>query len=185
MRKTKIICTIGPKTAPFEVLSQLAQNGMNIARLNMSHGTYEWHRDVIKHLKTLNKKTESSLAILLDTKGPEVRTGDIKRDILLQKGDTLVLTIRRQPELEPYCVEVNYDGFVTDVTLGDIILIDGGMLSLKVLDISPTDVRCECLDDGFLASRRHLNIRGKSADLPSITKKDWQDIEFIQIYGLT
>ncbi len=178
MRKTKIICTIGPKTAPFEVLSQLAQNGMNIARLNMSHGTYEWHEDVIKHLKTLNKKKESSLAILLDTKGPEVRTGDVKSNILLQRGDTLVLTIRRQPELEPYCVEVNYDGFVTDVTLGDIILIDGGMLSLKVLDISQTDVTCECLDDGFLGSRRHVNIRGKSADLPSITEKDWQDINF-------
>ena len=178
MRKTKIICTIGPKTFPFTTLKQLAANGMNIARLNMSHGTHKWHKDVIKHIKTINEKTGSSIAILLDTKGPEIRTGDVGRDIVLYRGDTLTLTIRRQAELEPYCVEVNYDGFVTDVALGDIVLIDGGMLALKVIDISTTDIRCKCLDDGILNSRRHVNIRGKSADLPSITEKDWRDIDF-------
>ena len=178
MRKTKIICTIGPKTSPFAILKQLAENGMNIARLNMSHGIHKWHKDVIKHIKTINEKTGSSVAILLDTKGPEIRTGDVGRDIVLYKGDTLTLTIRRQAELEPYCVEVSYDGFVTDVALGDIVLIDGGMLALKVIDISTTDIRCKCLDDGILSSRRHVNIRGKSADLPSITEKDWQDIDF-------
>ena len=90
----------------------------------------------------------------------------------------LTLTIRRQAELEPYCVEINYDGFVHDVAVDDIVLIDGGMLSLKVKNISQTDIECECLDDGVLGSRRHVNIRGKSADLPSITDKDWQDIAF-------
>ncbi len=178
IRKTKIVCTIGPETSPFAILKKLVQNGMNVARLNMSHGTHQWHKGVIKHLKTINEKTGSSVAILLDTKGPEVRTGDVKRDIILHKGDTLTLTIRRQAELEPYCVEINYDGFVTDVVLGDIVLIDGGMLSLKVVHISQTDIQCECLDDGVLNSRRHVNIRGKSADLPSITEKDWQDIAF-------
>ena len=151
---------------------------MNIARLNMSHGTHKWHGDVIKHIKTINRKTGSSVAILLDTKGPEVRTGDVSRDIVLCKGDSITLTIRRQAELEPYCVEISYDGFVTDVALGDIVLIDGGMLSLKVINITSTDIECECLDDGILGSRRHVNIRGKSADLPSITEKDWQDIHF-------
>lgn len=178
IRKTKIVCTIGPKTSPFATLKQLAENGMNVARLNMSHGTHKWHRDVIKHIKTINEKTGSSVAILLDTKGPEVRTGDVSRDIVLHKGDTLTLTIRRQAELESYCVEINYDGFVTDVALGDIVLIDGGMLTLKVINITQTDINCECLDDGVLNSRRHVNIRGKSADLPSITEKDWQDIAF-------
>lgn len=178
IRKTKIICTIGPKTSPFVILKQLVENGMNVARLNMSHGTHEWHKGVIKHIKTINEKTGSSVAILLDTKGPEVRTGDVSRDIVLRKGDTLTLTIRRQAELEPYCVEINYDGFVTDVALGDIVLIDGGMLNLKVINITETDIKCECLDDGVLNSRRHVNIRGKSADLPSITEKDWQDIAF-------
>lgn len=178
MRKTKIICTIGPVSSPFAILNQLAENGMNVARLNMSHGTHTWHENVIKHVKTINEKTGKSVAILLDTKGPEIRTGDVKRDIVLHKGETLTLTIRRQAELEPYCVEINYDGFVNDVAVDDIVLIDGGMLSLKVKNISQTDIECECLDDGVLSSRRHVNIRGKSADLPSITDKDWQDIAF-------
>lgn len=177
-RKTKIVCTIGPATSAFTILKQLVENGMNVARLNMSHGTHTWHSEVIKHVKTINEQTGSSVAILLDTKGPEVRTGDVKSDIVLRKGETVTLTIRRQAELEPYCVEINYDGFVSDVALGDIVLIDGGMLSLKVMDITQTDIRCECLDNGVLSSRRHVNIRGKSADLPSITEKDWQDIVF-------
>ena len=151
---------------------------MNVARLNMSHGTHDWHKDVITHIKTINKKTGNSVAILLDTKGPEIRTGDVKSDIVLRKGEMLTLTIRHQAELEPYCVEVSYDGFVNDVAMDDIVLIDGGMLSLKVKNISETDIECECLDDGVLGSRRHVNIRGKSADLPSITEKDWQDIAF-------
>jgi pyruvate kinase len=177
-RKTKIVCTIGPATSDFTILKQLVENGMNVARLNMSHGTHTWHSEVIKHVKTINEQTGSSVAILLDTKGPEVRTGDVKSDIVLRKGETVTLTIRRQAELEPYCVEINYDGFVSDVALGDIVLIDGGMLSLKVMNITQTDIRCECLDNGVLSSRRHVNIRGKSADLPSITEKDWQDIAF-------
>ncbi|TKB25225.1 pyruvate kinase [Desulfopila sp. IMCC35006] len=178
MRKTKIVCTIGPKTSSFEALQQLVAHGMNIARLNMSHGTHAWHREVIKNIKTINKKTGSPVALLLDTKGPEIRTGDVQRDIVLHKGDMFTLTIRRQAELEPYCVEVNYDGFVTDVTPGDIILIDGGMLALKVTAVTQTDITCRCIDGGVLGSRRHVNIRGKSADLPSITEKDWQDIAF-------
>jgi pyruvate kinase len=178
MRKTKIICTIGPRTAPFPILKQLADNGMNVVRLNMSHGSPDWHWNVIRSVRTINEKIDSTIAILLDTKGSEVRTGDVKLDLVLKKGDFLTLTIRRQAELEPYCVEVSYDGFVNEVETGDIILVDGGMISLKVKEITPTDIRCESLDDGILTSRRHLNIRGKSADLPSITEKDWQDINF-------
>ena len=178
MRKTKIICTIGPKTAPFDMLSQLADRGMNVARLNMSHGTLEWHQQVIRNIRTINKKNGMAIAILIDTRGPEVRTGDVPRDIVLKKGDLLTLTVRRQAELEPFCVEVSYDGFVNEVAVGDIVLIDGGMISLQVKEITATDVRCESLDDGLLGSRRHINVRGKSADLPSISDKDWQDINF-------
>lgn len=178
MRKTKIICTIGPKTASFSLLEQLAKSGMNIARLNMSHGTLEWHQAVIHHIKRLNRKGGTSLAILLDTKGPEVRTGDVSPDIVLRAGDRLTLTVRHQAVLEANCVEVSYDGFINDVAEGDIVLIDGGMLSLKVAAIQGKDIVCTSLDDGVLTSRRHLNIRGKSADLPSITEKDWQDIRF-------
>ncbi|HIJ91281.1 MAG: pyruvate kinase [Desulfobulbaceae bacterium] len=178
MRNTKIICTIGPRTASFEMLKQLTEHGMNVARLNMSHGSHEWHRTVIHHLKRLNKKLGGAVAILLDTKGPEVRTGDVSRDVVLKKGEQLVLTVRRQAELEANTVEVSYDGFVNEVEVDDTVLIDGGMISLKVRRIADKDIYCECLDDAVLTSRRHVNIRGKSADLPSITDKDWQDIKF-------
>lgn len=178
MRNTKIICTIGPGTASFEMLKQLAENGMNVARLNMSHGSYDWHRTVIHHIKRLNKKMGGALAIILDTKGPEVRTGDVSRDLPLKKGDQLILTVRRQAELEVNTVEVSYDGFVDEVEVGDTVLIDGGMISLKVRRIADKDIYCESLDDAVLTSRRHVNIRGKSADLPSITDRDWEDIRF-------
>lgn len=160
------------------MLLELAEKGMNVARLNMSHGSLEWHRNVIQSIRRVNKTIGTTIAILLDTRGPEVRTGDVGRDLALRKGDMLTLTIRRQAELEPYCVEVSYDGFVNEVEAGDIVLIDGGMISLMVKRVTEMDVQCECLDDGVLTSRRHLNIRGKSADLPSITGKDWQDINF-------
>ena len=178
MRQTKIICTIGPATASSEMLRELAENGMNVARLNMSHGSHVWHGEVISHLKRLNQKLGMAVAILLDTKGPEVRTGDLSRDLPLRRGDQLVLTVRRQAELEPYTVEVSHDNFVNEVAVGDTVLIDGGMLTLKVQEIVGKDIRCRCLDDGLLSSRRHVNIRGKSAHLPSITAKDWQDIRF-------
>ncbi len=178
MRKTKIICTIGPKTETYAMLKGMAKQGMNVARLNMSHGHHDWHGQVIDHIKRLNRKEKSGVAVLLDTKGPEIRTGDVSPDIQLYRGDNFIFTTRRQPVLEPDCVEVSYDGFVDDVAVGDIILVDGGMLSFEVVQKTGLDVHCESLDDGVLGSRRHLNIRGKSADLPSITKKDWHDIEF-------
>ncbi|PLX49707.1 MAG: pyruvate kinase [Desulfobulbaceae bacterium] len=178
LRKTKIVCTIGPRTASYEMLKKLALGGMNIARLNMSHGDHGWHGRVINHLKRINRKEESGVAILLDTKGPEIRTGDVSPDIHLKSGDTLTFTVRRKAVLEERCVEVSYDGFIDDVALDDIILVDGGMLHLQVISKGASDIICRSLDDGLLGSRRHLNIRGKSADLPSITDKDRADIAF-------
>ncbi len=178
MRKTKIVCTIGPRTETYEMLKTMACRGMNIARLNMSHGDHGWHAQVIHHLKRINRKVGTTVAILLDTKGPEIRTGDVNPDIPLKKGDSLTFTIRREAVLEPHCVEVSYDGFIDDVSVGDTILVDGGMISLEVINKTALDILCRSLDEGLLSSRRHLNIRGKSAALPSITEKDWEDIHF-------
>ncbi len=178
MRRTKIICTIGPKTYQYEKLEKLAQKGMNIARLNMSHGNYEWHQKVIKAVRTLNETGKYSVSIMMDTKGPEIRSGDLKKEIILKAGDQFTFTIKRKAEYPAYVTEVNYDEFINDIKIGDIILVDGGMLSMKVRKKTKTDAICECLDSGKMTSRRHLNIRGKSAKLPSITKKDWEDIKF-------
>ncbi len=184
MRKTKIVCTIGPRTESYEMLKTMALKGMNIARLNMSHGDHHWHAQVIHHLKRLNRKEKRAVAILLDTKGPEIRTGDVSPDIVLKPGDTLIFTVRKAAILEPRCVEVSYDGFIDDVSVGDIILVDGGMLRLEVMSKTASDIFCQSLDEGLLSSRRHLNIRGKSAHLPSITEKDWDDINFGIEHGI-
>lgn len=178
MRYTKIVCTIGPATNNFEKIEQLADAGMNVARLNMSHGDYDWHGDVIQSVKSINEKAQHSIAIMLDTKGPEIRSGDLKQALRISKGQTFTFTIRHLSEPTDEMVGVNYDGFIHDVEIGDTILVDGGILSFKVKKKNDKDVICECMDEGTLTSRRHLNVRGRSASLPSITEKDWQDIDF-------
>lgn len=178
MRRTKIVCTIGPAACSYDQLLKLADTGMDVARLNMSHGDYDWHRKVIKAVKSINEKGEHSIAILLDTKGPEVRTGDLKEAIDLHPGDKFTFTVRSQPEYEDYTTEINYDDFINDVSVDDIILIDGGMISMKVVEKTDLDVICECVEGGNMGSRRHVHIKGKSAQLPSITEKDWEDIHF-------
>lgn len=178
MRQTKIICTIGPKTYEYKNLLKLAKQGMNIARLNMSHGTYEWHKSVIDRVKEINQKEGFSISIMLDTKGPEIRSGDLEEDIVLNSGDKFTFTTELKEKYPKNTISINYIAFVDDVDLGDIILVDGGIMSFEVKSKTERDIICECKDSGVLTSRRHLNILGKSANLPSLMEKDWKDIEF-------
>ncbi|XP_010924790.2 plastidial pyruvate kinase 2 [Elaeis guineensis] len=177
-RKTKIVCTIGPSTNTREMIWKLAEAGMNVARLNMSHGDHASHQKVIDLVKEYNAQSKDNvIAIMLDTKGPEVRSGDLPQPISLSSGQEFTFTIRRGVGTET-CVSVNYDDFVNDVEVGDMLLVDGGMMSLIVKSKTEDSVKCEVVDGGELKSRRHLNVRGKSATLPSITDKDWDDIKF-------
>ncbi|XP_073130377.1 plastidial pyruvate kinase 2 [Henckelia pumila] len=177
-RKTKIVCTIGPSTNTKEMIWKLAEAGMNVARLNMSHGDHASHQKVIDLVKEYNaQKKDNVIAIMLDTKGPEVRSGDLPQPIELNIGQEFTFTIRRGVGTAD-CVSVNYDDFVNDVEVGDMLLVDGGMMSLTVKSKTEDSVKCEVVDGGELKSRRHLNVRGKSATLPSITEKDWDDIKF-------
>eukprot|EP00177_Eucheuma_denticulatum_P008319 GFKZ01015133.1.p1 GENE.GFKZ01015133.1~~GFKZ01015133.1.p1 ORF type:complete len:573 (+),score=93.11 GFKZ01015133.1:165-1883(+) len=178
-RQSKIVCTIGPKTCDVESIEKLAETGMDIVRLNMSHGTHEWHRGVIDRVREVNGKGRFNLGLLLDTKGPEVRSGDLKAPIKVKRGQRFVWTVRKDFENFDDCtVDVSYDDFVNDVNVGDTLLVDGGMSSFLCTEITDTDVISECIDGGTLTSRRHLNVRGKSASLPAITAKDWEDIKF-------
>ncbi|XP_074576554.1 pyruvate kinase isozyme G, chloroplastic-like isoform X2 [Curcuma longa] len=177
-RKTKIVCTIGPACNTRDMICKLAEAGMNVARLNMSHGDHESHQKIIDLVKEYNAQSKDNvISIMLDTKGPEVRSGDVSQPILLEEGQDFNFTIKRGVSLED-TVSVNYDGFVNDVEVGDILLVDGGMMSLAVLSKTLDTVKCQVIDGGELKSRCHLNVRGKSATLPSITDKDWEDIKF-------
>ncbi|XP_058224328.1 pyruvate kinase isozyme G, chloroplastic [Rhododendron vialii] len=178
VRKTKIVCTIGPSTSSREMIWKLAEAGMNVARLNMSHGDHASHQKTIDLVKEYNAQFEDKVvAIMLDTKGPEVRSGDVPQPILLKEGQEFNFTIKRGVSTDN-TVSVNYDDFVNDVAVGDILLVDGGMMSFSVKSKTNDTVKCEVIDGGELKSRRHLNVRGKSATLPSITDKDWEDIKF-------
>ncbi|XP_042025080.1 pyruvate kinase isozyme G, chloroplastic-like isoform X2 [Salvia splendens] len=177
-RKTKIICTIGPSSSSRDMIWKLAEAGMNVARLNMSHGDHASHQKTIDLVKEYNAQFEDRVvAIMLDTKGPEVRSGDVPQPILLKEGQEFNFTIKRGVSTAD-TVSVNYDDFINDVAVGDIILVDGGMMSFTVKSKTENLVKCEVVDGGELKSRRHLNVRGKSATLPSITEKDWEDIKF-------
>ncbi|KAL9246921.1 hypothetical protein vseg_020399 [Gypsophila vaccaria] len=178
VRKTKIVCTIGPSTSTREMIWKLAEEGMNVARLNMSHGDHSSHKKTIDLVKEYNAQfDEKVIAIMLDTKGPEVRSGDVPKPIILKEGQEFSFTIQRGVSTQD-TVSVNYDDFVNDVEAGDILLVDGGMMSLAVKSKTKDTVKCQVVDGGELKSRRHLNVRGKSATLPSITEKDWEDIKF-------
>nr|AIT70043.1 pyruvate kinase [Gracilaria vermiculophylla] len=178
-RMSKIVCTIGPKTSDLDSIEKLAETGMDVVRLNMSHGTHEWHKAVIDNVRQINAKGRFNLGILLDTKGPEVRSGDVKAPIKVKRGQRFVWTVRKDfDSFDDSTVDVSYDDFVNDVHVGDTLLVDGGMCSFLCTEKTETDVISECIDGGTLTSRRHLNVRGKSASLPAITDKDWEDIKF-------
>lgn len=178
-RLSKLVCTLGPRTCGVETIENLAERGMDVVRLNMSHGTHEWHKSVIDNVRTVNSRGRFNLGILLDTKGPEVRSGDLRAPIQVSRGQKFIFTIRRNMEdFGDDTVDVSYDDFVNDVHVGDILLVDGGICSFLCTNVTETDVETECVDGGTLTSRRHLNVRGKSASLPAITSKDWEDIKF-------
>lgn len=184
-RKTKIVSTIGPTSNSRDVFFELAETGVNVVRLNMSHGDHDSHMKVVELVREYNamakQRGSPTLAILLDTKGPEVRSGDVQTPLMLEQGDSFIFTIkegRDQQEEAPYRVSINYDEFIDDVAVGDRVLIDGGILSMDIVSIDKEsgDVMCTVVDGGSMGSRRHINVRGKSANLPAITERDWSDI---------
>src|ERR1044071_3982766 len=176
MRKTKIICTLGPATEKSEILRQLIQNGSDVFRINMSHATHEWVREIVPRIRMLARKTGRAVALLLDTQGPAIRTGDLKASLHLKPGDILEFTAYGAKSKERYSVDVNYRGFADDVTVGNTILVDNGLIKLLVLDKRKNRVRCKVLTQAVLGSRRHINLPGVRVNLPPLTKKDMADV---------
>ena len=178
MRKTKIICTIGPATESIEMLEKLANAGMNVARLNMSHGDHFSHTKIIQAIQTLNKKLSHPIAILLDTQGPEIRTGDMANDLHLNEGDTISIVARGAEDVESTSIHINYDDLINDVNVGDMITVDNGLINLEVLSKKDRVMQVKVIDGGLLKSKRHVNLPGIRVNLPAITDKDRRDIEF-------
>src|SRR5213595_1190536 len=176
MRKTKIICTLGPASENAEVLRQLIENGTDICRLNMSHAEHRSVREVVPRIRALAEEARRSVAILLDTQGPAIRTGDVKTDLHLKQDDILELTVGGAKPEEPYSINVNYEGLVDDVSVGDTVLVDSGMIKLVVLEKREKRILCKVITPGTLASRRHINLPGVHVNLPPLTEKDLADI---------
>ncbi|MEZ0121554.1 MAG: pyruvate kinase [Candidatus Reddybacter sp.] len=178
MRKTKIICTIGPATSSPEMLSQLAKAGMNVARLNMSHGDHSSHAAVIANIQKINKTRQQPVAILLDTQGPEIRTGTIKEELDLVEGDIISVVARSEGDVEESSIQINYEDLIHDVHVGDKITVDNGLINLEVLEKEQQVMKCRIIDGGLLKSRSHVNLPGIRVNLPAITEKDKKDIAF-------
>ena len=176
MRKTKIICTLGPATESSEVLRQLMAQGADVFRLNVSHAKHEWVREIVPRIRELAASGRRTVAILLDTQGPAIRTGDLASDLKLQPGDILEFTVRGAKSEEAYSVDVNYDGLINDISAGDTVLVDNGVMQLLVLEKNNNRIRCKVLTPGTLGSRRHINLPGVRVNLPPLTEKDLVDV---------
>jgi|UniRef100_UPI0040492EB1 pyruvate kinase len=178
-RRTKIIFTLGPATESEEMLEALIQAGVDIARLNMAHATHEWTRTMIRRIRKVSAKVGRDIAILMDIKGPEIRTGDVSAPLELKAGEVFDFTVKpgadRENAEEVRSVDVNYRDLVNDIRVGDTVLVDNGLITLEVLEKHNAHIRCRVLIPGELKSRRHINLPGVKVNLPSLTEKDKGD----------
>lgn len=179
MKKTKIICTMGPNTSDRNLLKVLAENGMDIARFNFSHGDYEEQKGRLDLLKSIREELGLPIAALLDTKGPEIRTGLLKdeKKVTLVEGQTYTLTTREIIGDEKIG-HINYSGLNEDVAAGNKILIDDGLIELEVQEVKGTDIICTVINGGELGMRKGVNVPNVKIKLPALTEKDKADIEF-------
>ena len=182
LRKTKIICTIGPATASFQKIKALRNAGMDLVRLNMSHSSHAEAKKVIDWVNKLNQTGGSPVSVLLDTQGPEIRTGDRDTSLDLKLGDKVNLTVRDEVDVETSSIKINYRGLINSVKKGSKISVDNGLLNFKVLEKHDDKLLCRVIDGGKIGSKRSVNLPGVRIDLPSITKKDKSDINFAVLY---
>lgn len=179
MKKTKIICTMGPNTNDKNVMRELAKNGMDVARFNFSHGDYEEHLGRLEILREVRKELDIPVAALLDTKGPEIRTGLLKdgKKVSLKEGQTFTLTTRDVVG-DDTITHINYSGLNEDVAAGNKILIDDGLIELDVVEVKGTDIVCKVVNGGELGEKKGVNVPNVKIKLPALTDKDKEDILF-------
>ncbi len=180
MKKTKIVCTIGPKTESVEKLTQLVDAGMNVMRLNFSHGDFTEHGNRIANFRQVMAEKGKQLAILLDTKGPEIRTIKLENgeDVDLVAGQEFTFTTDSSVVGNKDIVAVTYAGFAKDLHAGNTILVDDGLIEMEVTSVTDTEVKCKVLNNGALGENKGVNLPGVSVKLPALSEKDKADLVF-------
>jgi len=178
-RRTKIVFTLGPATESEEMLEKIILAGADVARLNMAHAKHEWVRTVIRRIRAVSKKVGREIAIMMDIKGPEIRTGDVAAPIMLKLGELFDFTVNPAIPYQAtegiHSVGVNYKDLANDIKIGDTVLVDNGLIRFEVLEKHASHIRCRVLIPGKLSSRRHINLPGVKVNLPSLTDKDRVD----------
>ena len=178
MRKTKIICTLGPSTDKGDVLRELIANGMNVARFNFSHGSYEEHGGRLANLKALREELGKPVAALLDTKGPEIRLKEFKNGVeMLEAGQTFTLTTREVEGTKEIC-SITYKDLPQDVQPGGTIMLDDGLIMLRIEKVTDTDITCTVLNSGKIKTKKGVNVPGVHLSMPYLSQKDREDIIF-------
>ena len=184
MNKTKIVASIGPASNKTEIMKELYQEGMNVVRLNLSHGGYDFCKDVVAKVKAINKELKSNIAVMLDTKGPEIRVGRIDNgEVFLKKGEQIRIFTEDFLGNESK-ISVNYENFVKVLNVDNIIKLNDGKISLKVIDKGFDFLLCEILNDGVLESYKGVNVPGVALNLPFLSEEDKKDIEFANEIGV-
>ena len=179
MRKTKMICTIGPASESDEILTKVIEAGMNASRHNFSHGDHEEHRGRMESVRRLAAKLGKEIAIVLDTKGPEIRTGEFEPSkVELQKGSEFTIYVKEDVVGDTTKCSVTYDGLANDVVPGNTILIDDGLVGLKVKSVEGNKIVCEVMNTGLVGTHKGVNVPGVSIKLPALTPKDEADLKF-------
>lgn len=178
-RRTKIIATLGPATESEAMLVQCITAGVDVVRLNMAHAKHDWTRDIIRRIRRASQTAGREVAVMMDIKGPEIRTGDLEVPLELKAGEIFDFTVKpgapRGQAEEIRSVDVNYRDLVNDIHVGDTVLVDNGLIRLEVLEKHDAHIRCRVLTPGMLSSRRHINLPGVHVNLPSFTEKDKGD----------
>ena len=178
MRKTKIICTLGPSTDQEGVLRELVANGMNVARFNFSHGSHEEHLGRFEKLKAIREELGKPVAALLDTKGPEIRLKDFKNGTeMLEAGQTFTLTTREVEGTKEIC-SITYKDLPQDVQPGGTIMLDDGLIKLQIITVNDTDIVCKVLNNGKIKNKKGVNVPGVHLSMPYMSQRDRDDIIF-------
>ncbi|BET68998.1 pyruvate kinase [Opitutales bacterium ASA1] len=180
-RRTKIVFTIGPATQGPDMLDAVIRAGADVCRINMAHATHDWTRQVCNAVREASERTGRDIAIMMDVKGPEIRTGDVATPMELKPGEVFDFTVKPRSDgahgEEVRSVDVNYRNLVNDIRVGDTVLVDNGLIRFEVLEKNDARIRCRVQIPGKLGSRRHINLPGVRVNLPALTEKDMGDLQ--------